>query len=646
MPILKAPRRDLSGRPTGGGGGIRAVDAPQQSRKLPPGARIRAGQAPPPRGLPVVKRSPTTTSGVRFRDAVPVANKTAPNVEDSGSASSEESNSSDSVSPIQPTASHHHGREEEHEVDDSLWEIANMSKARKAGQKSRGELDSADSSERHEARKKVGDAFKSRAPKPRPITVSKLPPKPSQRTHGKLPTPPPQSTRPHIPLPQGLRPNRPPPRPGKSNKDDSSESSGESDDDDEYSSYDDDDDSSSSGDGGTGPFGMGKPMYYDPLEEETLKAVRKAKLLARIEQMEAKGVKRTKVFTFRTSEEELMVEVARMEVLAERAIRIEQGRAMLITNIKAIEKGTGFVDRKKWLPLEFNLGGYSKHIIKDMDKFDDCLERGVAETIGPSSSRVWWVELLWILIPSMAYYSMTNSMHKDPEYTNEVLRKNPEFQDRLAREMAKELAHTERQDRERIERELQEARMRLDQQSAPLTNPLPPSARPRSQQSGGGGVAPPNIGTMRPPQRVPTNNPLGDYPVDNTETAKMMAFIAQQQAQNQQKAAQGVNVTETVRNEVRAGLQDVQQTMREEQKRAAMRQRQQDEAAAKRTAVMTQRAADREERRAQPSSRPRPPPAAARNASSEASDAPRQALPPRPSTRQQQSAATLELDSD
>lgn len=320
----------------------------------------------------------------------------------------------------------------------------------------------------------------------------------------------------------------------------SSSGSDDEQDDDDDSSSDDEEDSSSDDD--VAPH-LGARVL-DPLEEETLKAVRKAKLLARLEQMEAKGIKRSKVFNYRSNEEELMVEVARMEVLAERATRIEQGRSALMTLVKTVERGACFVDRRKYLPVKANLGGFSGSMIKDIDRYDDCLERGVAETLGPSSSRVWWVEMLYILIPSMVWYSMTNRMTEDPKYASEVIRQNPEFQRVLAKEVAREMSHTENVERARLEAELQQARQELERQTVANTSGASslftsPSvggnaSQAHSQQQPTRTTAASKNNNSRPPSSgnaLPTTNPLGDYPVDETETRKMQAFLKRQQDQ-------------------------------------------------------------------------------------------------------------------
>ena len=496
--------------------GIRAVDSNMSRR------------APPPRNLPMTKRR------------VPGARTVPPK-----SSLSESSEESSDVSPIvntrrsRPKSPYY--VDDDDEIDETLFSIANGEKLRKAGQRRRS-LSSADSSERHNNRKKVGNAFHQRVqPVQRPAYVSKLPAPKVKRG--------------------GIKLHRPPPRP----KEDSSSSSssdlqrmlGKNESSSSGSSYDSDSDDSSDNP---------RKLRIDPMEEETIKAVRKAKLLARIEQMETKGVKRSKAYNYRSSEEELMVEVARMEVLAERAVRIEQGRAFLMTAVNGAEKGSSFIDRKGWLPFNFNISGFSKQLHKDIDKYDDCLERGVADTLGPGGSRVWWMDLLTVLLPSMAYYSMTNRITENSEYANEVIRNNPEFQSRLAQEMAKELSHTTVEDRRALEDQVKQLQLEIDKirrqhNSTSSIRPLIPEASPSVVTP-----SPPVIGRMAPPPKSqPTNHPLGDFPVVEEDFQQMQQLLTQQKNQSTQKKA----IQSQIRNEVQKGLQEVSQNVNEVRQQTA-----------------------------------------------------------------------------
>lgn len=579
----------------GGGAGIRAVDAPPTS--LPPGARRRVVQAK--------------------------------HLEQSVSSDEYDNESSSDVSPI----GNFKDESSSDSVDESLWKIANIHKARKDGGKNADSLESADSSGRYKARKSVGDAFKPRGGKPRKkVVAAKLPEKPKKKKHH-APIPPPPSRR---RLPKQVF--------DESDDDDDDIDSDEverllnsgrrggggrrsnfadDDDDDDDLWWDEDDDDGDEG------------FRYDPLEEETMKAVRKAKLLARIEQMEGKGIKASKKFNYKSNEDEMMVEVARMEVLAERSVRIEQGRAMLLPMVSGLEKGSNYVDRKSWLPFLLNLNGFSSQLSKNIDKFDDCLERGVAETIGPTGGHVWWIDLLWILIPSMVQYSFTNRMTENPAYANEVLRNNPEFQAKIAEEMAKELTHTEKQRRKDLEDQLAEARAELEQ-----VRGQPKQYRPSAGASSRPSLAPapPTVGNMVPPKaKVPTSHPLGDYPVDESATREMQQFILSQQMGNNQSA----QLRNEVRQQVQQGIQDINQNLREEQRRNAVIQQKRLELEEEKLAREQQVEREREKKRQEPTTRPRIPSATgARRVTKPGAQV---SVPPPPSQRMR---TTIDLNSD
>ena len=507
--------------------------------------------------IPGVKRVPNGTS-----KRVPIGKRSIPGVhavdesddDETGSETESESEIESAVSeldestssvppPLRPKSPYQPGHEEG--VDESLWKIANTEKAKKKS-------DSADSSERVRARKSVGDAFRPKR-NHNEVRVAKLPPPPSQRAPQRVPQRMPQR------VPQ--RPSqRVPQRP--SQRDVSSSLSLSSDE------FDEDDEDSSSG---SLSSSSSQGMTVDPIEEETIKAVRKAKLLARIEQMQAKGVKTSKNFNYRSNEEEMMVEVAKMEVLAERSIRIEQGRALLLPLVTGIESGLNFVDRKQWLPVKANMNGFSNQLAADIDKYDDCLERGVAETIGPAGGHAWWVDLMMILGPSMLHYSFMSRLSSTPTYANELLNNNPSFRAEISGKMAQELSHAEKQRRLETERELarvqqenlilKQNQMRAQSQmQMPPTSQMPPSQLPMrtaSQMPPNQAVSQskPSISLPSPAKAqkqtststkevkfvkpVPSKHPLGDLPVDGNATREMHAFIeSQKQKQKQQQQQQ------------------------------------------------------------------------------------------------------------
>ena len=513
--------------------------------------------------IPGVKRVPNGTS-----KRVPIGKRSIPGVhavdesddDETETESESESEIESAVSeldestssvppPLRPKSPYQPGHEEG--VDESLWKIANTEKAKKKS-------DSADSSERVRARKSVGDAFRPKR-NHNEVRVAKLPPPPSQRAPQRVPQRMPQRVpqRPSQRVPQ--RPSqRVPQRPSQrvpqrpSQRDVSSSLSLSSDE------FDEDDEDSSSG---SLSSSSSQGMTVDPIEEETIKAVRKAKLLARIEQMQAKGVKTSKNFNYRSNEEEMMVEVAKMEVLAERSIRIEQGRALLLPLVTGIESGLNFVDRKQWLPVKANMNGFSNQLAADIDKYDDCLERGVAETIGPAGGHAWWVDLMMILGPSMLHYSFMSRLSSTPTYANELLNNNPSFRAEISGKMAQELSHAEKQRRLETERELARVQqenliLKQNQMRAQSQMQMPPSSqmpmRTTSQMPPNQTVSQskPSISLPSPStststkevkfvKPVPSKHPLGDLPVDGNATREMHAFIeSQKQKQKQQQQQQ------------------------------------------------------------------------------------------------------------
>lgn len=481
MPVHITMKRPQGSSTTLPRPGVRAVDGRRGPPALPPGARIRR------KGI-VTKKAPVSASAL-------------------SSSSSEESSDISPIRSAPPRRSAPRPPVDDNAFDDDD-ELLSMveSKKLRSGNSRRSNndssLDSADSSEHFRSRKREGDAFRPHT-RPKPPIVSKLPPRPSMRPAMQR-LPPRPSQRPTMSA-----------MPRRASGSTSSESSDESSDESSYesSSSDDSDD-------------LPNRMRYDPLEEETLKAVRKAKLLARIDQLQGRGVAVTKTYTHRTSEEELVAAVAKMEILDARSTRIEQGRAFFMGTLKTVESGANIVDRRKWIPIKLALDGLTQHVRKDIHRFDDCLERGVAETLGPVASRVWWVELLYILVPTMVNYSINNRMTSNPNYANEVMRGNPEFQQQLAREMAKELAHTEMTSRQQLEAEVRELRDQVRVQSSAYTT-MPPPSQPTATKASSQQQR--TLPSSQQQRTLPSGNPLGDIPPDPAETARMQALLREQQ---------------------------------------------------------------------------------------------------------------------
>lgn len=188
-----------------------------------------------------------------------------------------------------------------------------------------------------------------------------------------------------------------------------------------------------------GDSDLGMPEPQSRIEVEIEKGIRKAKLLARMEQLVTRGIPMSKKFTYRASEEELMVEVAKMEAIFYRTQRIKKGRGWFLSATTGIEKTCGFIDRKEWGPFGFKfcMDDFTKETIKDIQLYDDCLERGVESVFGPGGHEgPWYVELASILIPAMVNHSIMNRFKDDPNHTNEVLNSN----DKLRAEVADRIA--------------------------------------------------------------------------------------------------------------------------------------------------------------------------------------------------------------
>jgi len=181
-------------------------------------------------------------------------------------------------------------------------------------------------------------------------------------------------------------------------------------------------------------------------------------------------------------------------------------------------------------------------------------------------------------------------MMDDPAYANEILRENPEFQARMSREVARELTHADRQRTATLEEELRKTREEIAQmrQSSARYGPAPVGSVTLGARSPAG-IPTPSVGRIDPPPRtVPTNHPLGDFPVDDTQTREMQQFLAQQAAsKNTVDALRG-----EVRTQIQQGVHDMQQNLREEQRRQAVRQ---------------QRIIEQEERRTAKTRAPPPP---------------------------------------
>ncbi len=203
--------------------------------------------------------------------------------------------------------------------------------------------------------------------------------------------------------------------------------------------------SSGSGSGGSDPDedddddeGDSEPPEETRLERKIRKACEKAKLLARIDQLhESHHIPKTREFTYRASTEELTVEVARMEVLALRGVRVKQGRAAFLYSVMGIEKAMNYSDKEEALPFNWYMNGFTKEATRSIADYDDALETAVEDLVGPGGKMPWYMQLGFILVPAMAQHSMMQRHRDDPEHTAQVLRDNPEIANRVVEEIAR-----------------------------------------------------------------------------------------------------------------------------------------------------------------------------------------------------------------
>ncbi len=219
-------------------------------------------------------------------------------------------------------------------------------------------------------------------------------------------------------------------------------------------------------------------MQHDPMQHKIEEAIRKAKLLARIDQLEARGVRPSKKFTYRAAEDELITEVAKMESLAQRSTRIKQGRSAFIMLVGSMEKGANWCDDSERLPVKCYLKGFTKQTVKDITNYDDCLERGVESMFGSADALPWYVQLGLILGPAMITHHMMQRFKDDPEHTRKVLRSDPELRNEVARELAREMNQSERDEARKVTERLAKAQQEQQQKQAEAQRHAAMSAPP------------------------------------------------------------------------------------------------------------------------------------------------------------------------
>jgi hypothetical protein len=308
------------------------------------------------------------------------------------------------------------------------------------------------------------------------------------------------------------RPNEPEPVPqserGRDDDDDDDDQEGESGDEsgDEGESGEEDE-----GESGEEDDEEDQAPQQTRLERQLQDAIRKAKLLARITQLAKRGIRPTKTPNWRASEEELTIEVARMEVIAARSVRIEQGRAALVMAVGTSETGMNFVD-DRFLPEDssFKIGmrGYTKHLTGELSNYDDVLERGMNSVMGPPGEGYWLAELGFMLGSSMVMYRINKSKEDNAKQerreTIEQLKQNPEFRRAIAKEIVEEMR----------QQQLQERQTHPQTQSQPQTQmgPAPVAPAPQPAAAPAHAPAPYRMKPVAPANRMKPAAPAASAP--------------------------------------------------------------------------------------------------------------------------------------
>jgi hypothetical protein len=175
----------------------------------------------------------------------------------------------------------------------------------------------------------------------------------------------------------------------------------------------------------------------DRLEKEMDSVIKKARLLGRIQQLTQKGGKPSKVFDHRSSTYEMKIEIARMEVVAERGARIKQGRMMLLATSATIEKSCKMWDRYFYDYVTFQVEGITKDTLMSISDYDDALEEAVEDLIGPQGKIPWYYRISALFASNMYERSLLNRSKQTPEHSAQVMARDPELRERVSLELAR-----------------------------------------------------------------------------------------------------------------------------------------------------------------------------------------------------------------
>ena len=194
-----------------------------------------------------------------------------------------------------------------------------------------------------------------------------------------------------------------------------------------------------------------EPMMFE--QQSTLnpmqaKAVERGKLVARFKQLESKGYKSSikKFDPYKCSLEVLMTEVATAETLVARNMKIQTGRATLMTVVGAEEDAANwFKDQKKqghyrFIPITPELTGLDQYVYSQIDIFDDSLEQAYDKYLAPIDNIDPLVTILKNLVVLSILFHQENkkAMVDAADRIEKQLMENPDFMERIAQRVTQQ----------------------------------------------------------------------------------------------------------------------------------------------------------------------------------------------------------------
>jgi hypothetical protein len=165
------------------------------------------------------------------------------------------------------------------------------------------------------------------------------------------------------------------------------------------------------------------PRYADPIPETTVyytESEEKADILAKLQNLERKGIKLSKDYGFKSSIDELRMELRRQTDIIESNASVNFMRQGLILCVTGIE-----YFNRRFNPVGANLTGWGESVIENIMDFDGIFERLHTKYAG-SAHMEPEMELLFALAGSAFMFHLTNTLFKSagPQIGN-VLKENP-----------------------------------------------------------------------------------------------------------------------------------------------------------------------------------------------------------------------------